>query len=249
MYSHFIITRFNLRFTERFPEYRYDYYGQWNESWLARRFALFETFCLPSICGQCNPDFTWLVLFDEDSGRRHGKRIDFYRAVCPRFYPCFLPPGTQSAMVRFLQETIGALIRDKNPERVVTSRIDNDDAFHTNVVDVIQALAGHYTQPDYFINLEYGFQYDVNLHRTWSVRYFRNHFLSRVEPSAGFSTVIDQNHTEVGRTGVPLLSCGNPDEPLWIETIHGRNISNQLRRDARSFPAPLPGERFSLTDF
>src|SRR5579871_1288014 len=58
-YHHVIITRFSYRFRKDMP------IGHlFDEKRLLRRFQLFESFCLPSILSQINPNFYWIIVVD-----------------------------------------------------------------------------------------------------------------------------------------------------------------------------------------
>src|SRR4051812_793289 len=57
--AQFLFTRFNSRI-----EYAPGDLGI-NNSWLAHRFNLFETFCLPSVLAQTQKDFFWILDVDE----------------------------------------------------------------------------------------------------------------------------------------------------------------------------------------
>jgi hypothetical protein len=60
-YEHVIITRFSYRFRKDTPVG-----GLFDEKRLLRRFQLFESFCLPSVLSQINPNFYWVIIVDEE---------------------------------------------------------------------------------------------------------------------------------------------------------------------------------------
>ncbi len=87
MFRHFIITRFNIRVGKLGT----DKNGNLTRTdvWLKNRIDLFEKYCLPSVVGQTNKNFTWMVLFDKISIQNYMYKIEAYRAVCPQFHPFF----------------------------------------------------------------------------------------------------------------------------------------------------------------
>ena len=70
-YKHIILTRFNLQF-----ELGNDIHTQ--PYWLDERFRLFEKYCLPSIVGQTNQNFTWVILSSEQTPTKYKERLSQY---------------------------------------------------------------------------------------------------------------------------------------------------------------------------
>jgi hypothetical protein len=101
-FSHFIITRFNLRLYARDKKNK----PVRTEQWLKYRFDIFEQYCLPSVAAQTCADFTWLCLFDEQTPDFYRLRIASYRAVCPYFYPVFYNEEQTTHLSQSLHNTI-----------------------------------------------------------------------------------------------------------------------------------------------
>ena len=72
---HFVITRFNVRSTLQGSE------AMIEPAYLAHRLEMFEQFCLPTLRGQSRQDFTWLVLFSEDTPSTIRHVIESSRGV------------------------------------------------------------------------------------------------------------------------------------------------------------------------
>src|SRR5262245_62661283 len=72
--QHFLLTNFNVRM---WYVRRRDRAGRRvrTEEWLAHRWPLFETFCLPSVRNQTSQDFRWLVRFDPATPPHHRERF------------------------------------------------------------------------------------------------------------------------------------------------------------------------------
>jgi len=69
-YEHIIITRFSYRFKKDMP------IGElFSHKRLQRRFQLFETFCLPSVLSQVNPNFYWIIIIDAELPTEYVDRL------------------------------------------------------------------------------------------------------------------------------------------------------------------------------
>ena len=125
MFRHFIFTRFNEGWLDN---ERLDQSGKPvnNDKWLVDRCNLFEKFCLPSMTGQTNQDFTWLILFDK---RTPSHILDKYGSV-----------NNVTIIHENHREWIQNNVKE-DLEYLITSRIDNDDAFSTHYVNLIQSVA------------------------------------------------------------------------------------------------------------
>ena len=83
---HVILTRFNIASPGREVAIRN------SPGWLDRRFGLFEQFCLPSIAGQTERNFHWLIYFDKDTPAEFRERIERDRQIynfTPRYVAMF----------------------------------------------------------------------------------------------------------------------------------------------------------------
>ncbi|MFI3320681.1 MAG: glycosyltransferase [Rikenellaceae bacterium] len=133
MYKHYLITRFNI-IQEGFniPADK-DRKIVHSESWLSRRFELFETYTIPSIENQTCDDFTWLVLFDTNTPAKYKELIDSYRQKLPLFTPLYL-----DAFVNLNEHVSDYIRKTSTKEYVITSRIDNDDMIHRDYIKRVQ---------------------------------------------------------------------------------------------------------------
>ena len=212
--QHLVLTRFNLRHAEWEHDCRGD--AVLTKEWMDHRFPLFDRFCFPSMMGQTNRDFTWLVAFDEDTHADYRPLIDAYRERFALFTPLY------SARARFIDDIL--LHVDADTEFLITTRIDNDDAFHKDAVATIQSefreqefeflnlLQGYFLYPD---RIDY-LQADCNM------------FVSLVERrGAGqpFTTVFGcGRHTNLRQRG-PVRQVVT-SRPSWLHVIHDRNQSD-----------------------
>jgi hypothetical protein len=226
MFDHFVITRFNLKLENHFHTDKKGNATQ-TEAWLNNRFALFERFCFPSLQSQSCTNFKWLVLFDKETPVFYSKQIENYQLKFQNFFPLFLETGEPEYIKQILNNAILSM-SDQKAQYIITTRIDNDDAFHPDLIQEVQTFFIKHKETG-FLNFNYGVQYDINNKCAVKARYENNHFLSRLEVlSTLIDTVIIHNHTSVDKID-KVFSVDNKNNPLWVEIIHDSNISNNMR--------------------
>lgn len=195
------------------------------DEWLEQRFSLFENYCFPSLKNQSNLNFMWFVLFDIHTPEKYQNRINEYERSFSQFVPLFLADGMYPALRKAVNEAMKNYLNDED-QYVITTRIDNDDSFHKNMINEVQNCFRN--QRNIIINFNNGLQYDVIKGILAKMKYLNNHFISRIEErSSIIETVITYNHALINEVG-EVLYVENK-EPLWIEIIHNGNISNGLR--------------------
>jgi len=200
------------------------------DEWLKGRFSLFERFCLPSINSQTCKNFIWFVLFSTDTPEEYKERINNYERSFSYFKPLFLSNGDYGSIIKiFNQEMLNFTHLDD--KYIITSRIDNDDAYHKDMILEIQSFFKK--QRNMFLNFDYGLQYDVQRKVLVNMHYVNNHFISRFEKiSDGVETVITYNHAFINDAG-DVHYINNHKKPTWIEIIHDGNVSNNLRASSK----------------
>lgn len=214
-FQHFIITRFNVKVD----------FGSTtglDPDWLEHRFDLFERFCYPSVRSQSNQNFKWLVYFDAETPEPFKSKILSY-ASWQNFIPVFLSEKftdevNRSIILRYL---------DSQPDFLITTRLDNDDAICRSFTGMIQS---HFARQEMqFITLPNGYVWQDG--RLYAFQYLSNPFLSLVErihtgTSDEFKTVLCGSHTQVTKIGTLKQIRA---EPSWLQVIHGKNVANRVR--------------------
>ena len=125
---HFVVTKYNLSlYTD--PERRRRVGGD-PDRWMERRYELFTTFTVPSLKGQSCSDFTWFVFLDRQTPDRFIGQLEEVAAAFPsmRLVPL------ERRQVDFLRLEV----RRSGARVAITSRIDNDDAWHGDYVRHLQ---------------------------------------------------------------------------------------------------------------
>lgn len=228
-FSHFIITRFNiwsLDITNTRPE------GVPDKEWLSHRFRLFDTFTYPSVRGQKNQDFKWIVLFDVNTPGSFREKIDAY-TDWNNFIPRFITsldelPGIVS------DET------DETAKYLITTRLDNDDAIGVDFIELVQhQFSGQHFE---FVNFSSGYV----LHRDklyLKTGFYSNPFISLVEKIGAFKTVYCGPHNKLYDLGTIRKI---ETKPLWLQIVHKHNISNRVRDSNMRVPTHLLNQDFTI---
>lgn len=114
---------------------------------------------------------------------------------------------------------------DKTPDFYITTRIDNDDAFHKDMIAIVQQkfLKDQKTVAYDFVNT---YKYILNEGIVYRYSLRNGHFLSLVESSKKlFQSAIYWNHLYIENfVDVQHFS----QEPLQTELIHGSNVVNDF---------------------
>ncbi len=220
----FVITRFNVYFSE--ANFAKDKAGKLTrtDEWLQRRFELFEEFCLPSLKVQTDQNFEWLILFSETTPSLFKDRIFSWANEFPNLKPIFMYDGEniKKRVIKEIKTRCGS-----SETHVITARLDNDDAYHRSMIDRIRAeFTG---QTNEFLNFPIGAQMDIEQGIMTRVEKMSNPFMARVEQlDSHLATVMDGNHKDVESLGVIRNIYSSP---AWLQIIHQGNQVNRLNTD------------------
>ncbi len=245
-FSHFIITRFNVNI------YPIDFPARLNDTWLSLRFEMFQKFCFPTVQAQHKQEFTWLVLFDEQTPEHFIPLIRIY-AKYRNFVPVFC--GAYDTIMPTVVDRMRALAPDA--PWFLTTRLDNDDALSTGFVrclhEVVGTLAEDSLKPDdaVYINFPNGLQcYQGDF---YAFRDVTNAFVSLLERRESPHTVFWVDHPSIHDVA-PVLQAETT--PLWLQNVHDINVYNYVRGEkidgkecAAAFPCDFSqGEPLSAAD-
>ncbi len=223
--NHFLLTRFNLKV------------ASWNktrsghkvltEEWLEHRFYLFETFTLSSILNQTSKNFKWLIFFDINTPEKYRTRakINFEKYD---FIEIFYIDGIESLMptlkIFFDQESY-------HNRKLITTRLDNDDALHKNFTATVQK---HFKDNTGVLDFENGYQGVLYSGNTLDVRKYHhkfNQFISFAEISEKPITVLGKMHTDFKTFSPQKIDRKNR---YWLEIIHDMNKINNSKSNLYS---------------
>ena len=233
-FKHFVLTVFNVRLSHggaMAPD----------RAWLEHRFRLFEEFCFPSVQAQTSADFTWFVFFDTSTPDEFKRRIERF-SVLRQFVPCYVSEVMGIESFSSMKASLIAPYLPFGATHVITSNLDNDDALHSHFVENVQKeFSG---QEFEFLNFTNGFLYDQEQERLYVRKHHSNPFVSLIEKTEQARTVWCAPHPEMARLGrVRQLAT----EPMWLQVIHGRNVSNSIA-DARRVPLRRRMDGFAMLD-
>ncbi|MCB0358660.1 MAG: hypothetical protein KDD44_03465 [Bdellovibrionales bacterium] len=208
-FCHLVITPFNLP-----SSHSSDRAGNrvGDEAWMAHRMELFRAFTFPAMQAQSCQNFIWLVRFREESRHTHADVI----AEWSRF------PNFRAIYGSAIFDDIKQIV-PPDCRYLITTRIDNDDAFHCRAVERIQQ---EFSQQEFsFINFKLGYCLREGLAtRTESMSSPFLSLVERYEPTT-LQTVLCAQHGEVIKR-YPVVQIA--DDRYWLQVIHQRNIANDF---------------------
>ena len=213
--------------------------------WMMRRLPLFERTCLPAMYNQeFKPDL-WMVgvrsELMKDLESEPFTQLPFVRLVAQYPLdegPCEHPEHFNSAINVFGTAIASELPTDAT--HVLTIRLDNDDIIHPYYVAVIRRYAEFVAADsidisDHVLSMAFGLQ--RNQKEYSPILYPNGPFQSRLEKvgSTPFLTAYDGNHIHLfNQKSVHIIMT---KVPMWIQVMHGENVSNSIKRNAIRFPS------------
>ena len=235
MYKHIIISRVALKLN-------YKRNDSW-DVWSSNRLKMFNEYTRQSLKQQTNQNFTLISLVDEslvDLGDVLDNEIIIKLPSLEH-----LDPGSEVLSV--IKDSINGLGIFEVGDILISSRIDSDDAYNSDFVDIIQKeMVNRKLKINTFIDIINHHQYDlVNNIQYISNRYHTNTtspFVSLISyiNEKGFvdKLVTDYQHTHIKDKfkGIKLSGLS----PLQV--IHGNNVMNKI--DGKETPLNL--KKFNL---
>lgn len=214
--AQFLLTRFNPAVSFASEDIGID------AAWLSHRFELFEKLCLPSVASQCERNYHWMLMVSDRTPRTFLERLMDDLALVPSPSTVLLvkeysPQFFHAAILRRLERTA---------DRVVSTRLDNDDAIACDYLAAVREEAEHLPKHGNFvINFRQGCQ--VAHHGIFPHDARLNPFLSVVSSTRTLRTAFETHHGQMNRVGTVIDKRGG--NAHWIQFIHARNVLNRLR--------------------
>jgi len=209
--GHVLLTRFNL------PSPGVEQLIRARDGWLRERVELFERYCLPSVLGQTEKRFSWIVYFDEQSPQ-WLKEWARAHAVANAFTPIYRTEVPCDVLLADIRATAHG-----DEKWLLTTNLDNDDGLAIDFVERVRAaaLAANERSAIYLTR---------GLIRGPAGLFLRedrdNAFCSVVESSEEAVTCWADWHNRLSMT-MPTIQIGG--EPAWLQVVHGSNVSNRVR--------------------
>jgi len=226
-FRHYILTRFNAHLYE--PEVQVKIS---REAWMDHRLRLFMSLTLPSIAGQSCQDFTWLLLMDRRTPERYLRALQ--------------GTGYRNLRLVYFDPERPAWLDDLpgGSHDLITTRIDNDDAFHRDAVRAIQDAwrerQARQAKP-WLIVFPFGMILDLGDRKMWVMEYWFNNCPTLVEDSHDAATVYHWQHSEIPQE---VARCHIKDQPYWLQVVHSQNLLNTIHSNnpLRIVHEELPGK-------
>ena len=212
-FKHYITTRFNAGLYSPEAKIRIP-----ADQWMQHRIKLFTTFTLPSIMRQSCQNFTWLVLIDKQTPAVHRQMLSNIN------YPNMqlIYTGSENPWI----DTI-----EPGDYDLITTRIDNDDAFHQEVIKTIQqswAKQNSEMSKPWAIVFPFGFILDLATKEMFMMEYWFNNCPTLVENSQTPRTIWQWDHSNIPAQVVTHYIA---DKPYWLQVIHSHNLKNRIPVD------------------
>ncbi|AXI53485.1 hypothetical protein C1J05_02290 [Sulfitobacter sp. JL08] len=109
----------------------------YDETRLEERFRFFETFTLPCLRAQTDPDFTYLIVMGESLPQADRQRLEALVADMPQVVVQAHPPGRHRQVMR---DAINS-VRKSDAEPCLQFRLDDDDAVATSFIAQLRQAA------------------------------------------------------------------------------------------------------------
>jgi hypothetical protein len=210
-FRHYLTTRFNIGIYEpeaglRIPP----------QQWMEHRWKLFTTITLPSIMEQTCQNFTWLILMDRQTPELYLREMESFRY--PNLKPIYPTSGERVWQQAF----------DPGEYDLITTRVDNDDAFHRQTIETIQQTyeAEHpYRMQPWVIVFPFGLILDLARRDIWVMEYWLNNCPTLVEGSQKSRTIWYWDHSNIP---LQIQRCFIRDKSYWLQVIHSQNILNEI---------------------
>lgn len=234
--KHYLLTRYNcgLYSGKGFVDRGGISINTYADEWMRHRFGLFVNICLPSIEGQIDQDFEWLIFLDKDTPKEFREQIEACRIVRD-FKILFDKEEAREESVKYIRENVKDGI-------CITSRVDNDDALHKEFIKGVK----YYSKVNVgnAIVFKNGTYYDVEDKQQSEYSYPLNPFMSLVEPYDHINVVWSVDHGSIREIAKEIteIRCGS----FWLSTVHKYNRKNNLRGSIVNCDSKRLKDKFSI---
>jgi len=139
--QHYVITRFSLNFKNFSPVFKNQNSEVFGEERLNKRIEVFKKTALQSIIGQSNKNFYWVIMIDSDLPKKFK---DIMQSIINDYDNIFLYEHDKlrslsgNYFLGVMKDYIPNEFYDE-AEYIITTKLDDDDYFHPNTINVIQS--------------------------------------------------------------------------------------------------------------
>ncbi len=226
MFKHIIISRFNVRSNDlKIDEQQTRSGGALlTPEWMEHRIDLFEKYFLSSLQQQTCRNFLCWVFFNEDTAPQYKAVITELQKKYPCFEPVYIKDG--SFFFTVINQKISALA-GPDTKYIITSRLDNDDAYHSEAVEYIQKW--FVPEDQLGLNLTKGYRLVQGEKQLLLKNTFENgpflSFIEEYKPGQPLQTIYCFAHNKfLLQYKVKQIRA----KYLWLQNIHDFNVSNDI---------------------
>jgi len=215
------ITRLNLNF-----EISTRWQGL-DDEWLDERLNIMQRFLVPSLKLQHDQNFTWLVLVHPDTP---DKILDKIRVVPQsRIIKTNADISNRESISRLC---VDYLVMNYNSKRLITARIDSDDAIHPKYGSILKKFGSicKDTKNGIFADFPNGSFFNLRTNKGY-IRQSSSKScgISRIEDlNLDAKTIFCVQHIHVSRQK-NCLSIDS-EEPMWVQTMHDSHINRPRKK-------------------
>ena len=223
-YITYIVTRFNLKLRfESKSENGITEEAHLNIDYLKHRMELFNKYTFPSVKGQTDQEFKWLCLFSKETPeeiKTEVKKLETYK----NFEALYLSDNESCQLNIFLRKFFINML--DNNSRLITVRLDNDDAIGRKYIEEIKKVAVSKDACDCAFNFVYGINYYLDRKCIKTRHAENNHFYALVSNiDSEYIHPYEFSHTSL-KEKINVVNLGKKDCPVWMEVIHDSNYAN-----------------------
>jgi hypothetical protein len=186
-----------------------------DEIWLRTRIKIFENFCAPSIRNQTSKNFLWVLAVHPNTPEWFIKRTQ------KAFKECLIVFSKANGNVNW----VSSIPKKTFDNKLLTTRLDNDDALHADFVNQVQKIAKRQNSIC-ALDAPCGYNLDQKKLICYPLYKKSNQFISLLEFNP-FLTVYCREHPHIGKEFRTLNLSENT--PMWIQGINDTNIWNRIR--------------------
>ena len=209
-FKHYILTRFNAGLYS----YYLDKINMHPDEWMRHRIDLFKKITLPSIMGQTCQNFTWFILCDPNTPKHFMDELY----------------SIDYANIKILDRVYNADPWISNFEgqadNIITTRIDNDDAFDVHTIEAIQTSCQKDLSRRVLI-FPYGYILELATQKLFVMEYWSNNSPTLIQPTENDGTVFQWDHSQIHfDNSIPKEYIKN--RSYWLQVVHSQNLLNSL---------------------
>ena len=223
MLHHFIVTRFNIN--EKTWKQNKNDKPAGDLVWLEKRIHLFLKFCLPSVVQQSCKKFSWLIFFEEGTQNELKKVLEVLNSYT--FISVIFVNGMNGFNEGLLKHIKKAT--SKETSKIITTRLDNDDAIHRDFIKNIQNTCVDDVDK-ILLDFPMGLCLDISGDAKLSnFRFPKNQFISLLENMKDGELpkfVFSKFHHELDEV-YPIKNLLQKDQ--WLQVVHEDNLVNTFK--------------------